>query len=434
MRPALVLALSLIVSASAPQRPSVAELDKAGWAAIRANRLQEAADAFREGIRTDPRNVRLVLGAGLAAHLLGRTEEARQYLVAALQIEPALTEASILLGQVLYRDGDLAGAIHVYQQALTHAPDDRTLIIRLEAWRRETALHDRFSHRFGNHFTVLFEGPKEEILAGRIIDLLETSYWRIGGALGAYPNGITTVVLYTNEQFRDVTRSPSWAAAAFDGRIRVPMRGALENPRELERVLAHEFTHALIHSLAPRGVPQWLSEGLAQFFEPSDRADARTLVAGRTNAAEDGRQSTALIPLARLEGSFQGLDADQARLAYAQSVVAVEALAERAAMTGVLNLLSYIGQGMTFDDAFERAAFVSYEEFKSSWSAGRNPAAVSLPGSGSFQPRFLLESFPRLPEFLRDERVAEVRRVNVEIERTLEAQSALERHQACASE
>ena len=64
-----------------------------------------------------------------------------------------------------------------------------------------------------------------------------------------------SVVLYTSEQFRDITRAPSWAAGAYDGTIRVPMRGALDEETELDRVLAHEFTHSLVRTLATRSLP-----------------------------------------------------------------------------------------------------------------------------------------------------------------------------------
>lgn len=355
----LLLAAALVCPADA-QRQTAAELERAGWEALRASRLQEAADAFRAASRLDPRSVRLMLGAGLAAHLLGRTEEARQHLVGALQADPTVTEASMLLGQLLHREGDVQGAIQVYEQALSYAPKEPMLTERLDAWRREMELHGRFSLRYGDHFTVLFEGPQEDAVARRAIELLETDYWRIGTALGAYPNGIITVVLYTGEQFRDVTRSPAWAAASFDGRIRVPMRGAMENTAELRRVLAHEFTHALIYSLAPRGVPQWLNEGLAQVFEPGGplRSASASLAAGKPGAA--GVQ----LSLSRLEKSFEGLDRDEARLAYTLSAQAAQALIDQAGMTGILNLLSYIGDGIPFAQALERAAFISYEEFQ----------------------------------------------------------------------
>jgi tetratricopeptide (TPR) repeat protein len=368
----VIAILSLIIglaTAAAAQPPSVAELDRKGWDAIRASQAVEAADAFRSALRLEPRNVRILLGAGLAAHLLGRSEEARQHLIGALQVDPALTEASLLLGQILYRGGDLAGAIQVYEQALPHAPRDAVLTSRLETWRRELELHDRFTFKYGDHFTVLFEGPREEALARSAIEILEAAYWRIGTALGVYPAGIITVVLYTNEQFRDVTQSPDWAAAAYDGRIRVPMRGALENSAELERILSHEFTHALIHSIAPRGVPQWLNEGLAQIFEPAAGRGAAALVekyASSTPRGEPG--ASTLIPLSALEKSFSALEKDDARLAYAESAVATKALVDAAGMTGVLNLLSFIGEGMPFSQAFERAIFVSYAEFQKTWA------------------------------------------------------------------
>ncbi len=56
-----------------------------------------------------------------------------------------------------------------------------------------------------------------------------------------------------------------------------------------------------------------------------------------------------------------------------QSVGAVQALVDRAGMTGVLNLLSFVGQGVPFAEAFERAAFVGYAEFQASWAASRTP-------------------------------------------------------------
>ena len=61
-----------------------------------------------------------------------------------------------------------------------------------------------------------------------------------------------TAILYTRQQFRDITKSPSWAAAAYDGRIRIPVLGALKDPAELDRVVTHEFVHAVIHQMYPR--------------------------------------------------------------------------------------------------------------------------------------------------------------------------------------
>ena len=64
---------------------------------------------------------------------------------------------------------------------------------------------------------------------------------------------------------------------------------------------------------------------------------------------------------------FTALEKDDARLAYAESVVATKALVDSAGMAGVLNLLSFIGEGMPLAQAFERATFGSYAEFQKTW-------------------------------------------------------------------
>jgi tetratricopeptide (TPR) repeat protein len=296
----------------------------------------------------------VLLGAGVAAHLLGQTDAARRYLTEALKNEPGLTAASLLLGDTFYRANEIAAAIDVYEKALLHAPAHRQLNQRLDVWRKEAALHDRFGQKLGDHFTVLFEGPAEAELAQKAVEILEAAYWRIGSALYTYPSDVIVVVLYTREQFTDITRSPKWAAAAYDGRIRVPVRGALQNVREFERVLTHEFTHALIRTIAHRGVPVWLNEGLALMFDGTN-VEAK---AAQLRSVED-RPS-----LARLEGSFDRLDTASAAVAYALSGVAASLLVREVGAPSIVSILTDIGRGIPFAETFERYANMSYAEFQ----------------------------------------------------------------------
>lgn len=358
---AALAASALLAGAPAAQR-SQAELERSGWQALNAGRLDDASSIFGEAVKRSPSAAGL-LGAALVAHLRTRNEEARQHLVAALRMEPSLTPASLLLGEVLHRTGDVDGAIVVYEQALARAPDHPQLLKKLDTWRKESALHSRFGQRLGDHFTVLFEGPAEAALAERAVAILEAAYWRIGTALYTYPTDVITVVLYTREQFRDITQAPDWAGGAFDGRIRVPVRGALQNVREFERVLAHEFTHALVRSLAPRGVPTWLNEGLAMLFEGSDLTRHRRLLGAGGPPP----------PLASLDGPFSGLGAKEAALAYAQSAVAAQALVEQAGAPALVNVLTEVGSGTPFAAAFERHVLMPYAEFQKRIGAERSP-------------------------------------------------------------
>jgi uncharacterized protein Usg len=339
---------------AAAQRKSAAQLAREAWDALNAGRAQQAAAAFDEALKSAPNQPMLLLGAGVAAHLQAREDDARRFLVDALKLDPSLTAASLLLGAVFYQTGDIDAAIATYEQAIALAPDHPQLTRQLEAWRKEAALHSSFGRKLGDHFTVMFEGPAEAQLADRAVAILESAYNQIGTVLYTYPTDVVTVVLYTGEQFRDITRSPEWAGGAFDGRIRVPVRGALQNQAEFERVLRHEFTHALVRSIAPRGVPFWLDEGLAVHFEGSSMARRRQQV----------REAETLLPLTRLERSFSNLSAQEASLAYAESAVAVEALFQDAGAAAIVGLLADIGRGVAFADAFERNILLPYAEFQ----------------------------------------------------------------------
>src|SRR5215203_361251 len=268
---ALLAATALIAGTASldgsQNSPRVAILEQDGWEAIKAGKVPAAADAFREAIKLDPRNARLRLGAGTAEFLQRHDPEAKAFLEQALELDPRLTRARAQLAQVVKRQGDLQDAIRLYEQVASEVPDDIVVRDTLERWRRERDLHDRMRLEVGDHFTVSFEGAEDAAMAAQAVESLNRAFWRITEVFGAFPPRSIPVVLYSGEQFRDITRSPQWAAAAFDGTIRVPMRGAGEKGEDLDRVLAHEFAHALIRSLATRGLPTWLNEGLASALE-----------------------------------------------------------------------------------------------------------------------------------------------------------------------
>ncbi len=354
--------LSLCLSAVVPVcvlaqiDPKTALLERGAWDALAAGRAHAAADAFREAIAADPKNARLHLGAGMAATLERRDADAKEAFERALALDPKLTQARVLLGQIQYRMGDAAGAIRTYEALVIVAPDNREAQATLERWRREADLHGRMTQAIGSHFTVSFEGLAEAVVASEALDSLDRAYWRIGQILGSYPSAPVPVVLYTGEQFRDITRAPTWAAGAFDGIIRVPMRGALDNPKELDRVLAHEFTHALIRTLASRGVPTWLSEGLATALESGDLEWAKQRIA----------HAPAPVPLRALQSGLGRMTGDQAQLAYATSALVAHRLLDEAGGFAIANLLRDLGSGVDFESAFLHRIQRSFADFQSS--------------------------------------------------------------------
>src|SRR5712691_5706876 len=158
---ALVIVCAVAAVARAQIDPRTALVERAAWSALNAGRAHAAADAFREAIAADPKNARLHLGAGMAASLERRDADARDEFERALALDPKLTQARTLLGQIQYRMGDVQSAIRTYETLLDLAPDDRETRATLERWHREIDLHDRMQQAVGSHFTVSFEGPAE---------------------------------------------------------------------------------------------------------------------------------------------------------------------------------------------------------------------------------------------------------------------------------
>jgi hypothetical protein len=350
---AVFLAGALLMTQSSPR---AGMLEQAGWTAINSGNFKAAADAFNEAARLDPKNAMLWLGAGTAEFLLRHDAEAQSHLEHALDLDPKLTRARAQLAQVIKRQGDLAEAIRLYEIVAVEVPGDAGVRDTLNRWKRERDLHERMRLEVGDHFTVSFEGPEDAAMAAQALASLNRAFWRICDVFGTFPVKSIPVVLYSGRQFSDITRSPQWAAGAFDGIIRIPMGGAGEKGDDLDRVLAHEFSHALIRSLATRGLPTWLNEGLASVLESDDLTWATSRV----------EKLPKMPSLAMLSGPFGKLSGADAQVAYAASAVAAKRLLDEAGGPAIANLLRDLGEGVEFEAAFLHRIQRSLADFEAS--------------------------------------------------------------------
>ncbi len=343
----LVAACVVVLSASMAAAQT-ASLEGPGWAALQAGDHATARQEFQTALRARPSDPLLHLGLGVANHQLGDDVEARRVLTKALAIEPRLTAATALLGEIVYATGDLAGAIALYERGSRGPRATALLKPRLDQWRAEANVHAGFEARDLGRFTMLVEGPEERRVADRVHRVLEAGYQRIGGRLNAFPDSAIPVILYTEQRFQDVTRSPQWAGGLYDGRIRLAVGGALEDPASLDRVVVHELAHAFVQHIAPAGVPGWLHEGLAVLFEQGDERwiDEELRAAGRLPA------------LSSLEGGFGGLNAEDAAVAYAQSAAAARVITKRLG-PNLAAFLQSLDRSQSFDAALASFGFTT---------------------------------------------------------------------------
>jgi len=350
------LCLTVLALASLHAQSSVTELNDAGWKALRDGNGARAEAIFSEALTLRPNDPVLVLGSGAAAQAQGHHREAILRLQRALDLEPRLTVASKLLGQIAYNEGEIDLAIRTHEKALKYAPKDPELSDRLDAWRRDAEVHHSFEEVRYDRFRVMFEGRAEQSLAAQATTVLTSAFFRIGEKLGEYPSNTIVAILYTEKQFRDITRAPEWSDGQYDGRIRIPVAGASQKPELFARVLTHELTHAVLASIAPRGVPTWLNEGLAQYFDGTD------LQAARQRMKTLGRPT----PLRNLERSFMQLNAADAQVAYDESLLAAGVLFDRPGF-GWTRLLHRLADGQPFGDAIESFGF-SYADLEASFA------------------------------------------------------------------
>jgi tetratricopeptide (TPR) repeat protein len=315
-----IICLTVVSFTPLHAQSSVPALNEAGWKMLQQGEPARAAALFADALVLRPDDPVLLFGAGAAAELEGRSSDAKLKLRRALELNPRFTPASLLLGEILYHEGDLDQAVKIYEAALSFAPTDRDLTGRLREWHREVGVHSTFSERQQGRFSVMFEGRTDAALAARATNSLNAAFSRIALELRATPSDPIQVILYTDKQFRDVTRAPAWSGGLYDGRIRIPVAGATRTPALFETVLVHELAHAMIASIASTGVPTWIHEGLAQHLSGADVETARQRL----------QKERTIIALEDLEGSFTDLNGAEATIAYDESLVAVHTMAQRA--------------------------------------------------------------------------------------------------------
>lgn len=341
MRTTLPIACVCFTLISMPVRAqSAAELGSAGWRSIDSN-PDEAAALFSKALALQPRDAALHLGAGAAAYQRGRTTDATRALKSALALDPSLLVASKLLGEIAYKDGDLPLAIRTYERALAHAPESGELAGRLERLNGEMARLESAADGV-ERIVVSFSGPSDDLLAEHAVEVLDSTYWRLAKLLGAFPAEPITVVLNTTSPFRDSDGTPAWASREFAGRVTVPASGAARDLDAFERVLAHELAHAMVSSMAPRGVPAWLQEGVAQYAESAD-----------TQPAEDRLQRAGGVPGLSAGPTSTAVDD---RLSYDASLLAVHALLARIGRRGTM-VLDHLSAGRSMDEALAPFGF-----------------------------------------------------------------------------
>jgi tetratricopeptide (TPR) repeat protein len=325
-----------------------------GWDSLQKNEFDDAKDMFKTSLEVIPNAQCAFRGLGITYFNREDLDAALEWLNRYFDAGGEQADAYALIAEIYYRRNDLRKALEFLRMAVALDPNQAGWNQRVSKLERELKVEKNFLAGDTRHFVVKYEGYEQAEVGSWVMTLLEEAYLRVGAQFHYYPENPITAILYTDQQYQDVTHLPAWAGAAYDGKIRIPAKGLRQGDQTVERIIIHEYTHAVIHLWSRGRAPTWLHEGLAQAME-GETADA---AAARLKSA--GGQ---LLPLNLLEGAFVRLPELQARLAYSESLLAVHFIKQTYGDYTIQALIEALADGKNMDQALQKATYLNYEQF-----------------------------------------------------------------------
>ena len=210
----------------------------------------------------------------------------------------------------------------------------------------------------GSRLTLI--SPKSwSDIAEEISQELTQTHNDLSQIFGAIPPFRSSVRLMDEPSFYALTGAPGWTNAMFfRGEIIIPLSTAkpidLEN---LHRSVKHEYSHAVLSALSGGAIPGWIDEGLAQWIEGEENPALK-------NSLKAYLKRAAPVPLKLLQGGFTRLEAAMVPAAYAQSLLAVQAMIKAYGVEKIALYLSLLRSDIDKEAAFETAFGISQDDFE----------------------------------------------------------------------
>jgi len=328
---------------------------KAAIFLTRQGNAEGALDLYRHALRLVPNDVALTLAMGYLLVKQTYYSEALSLLLPTEDRHPEIAAIPMLLGSAYYAQEDLNRAVAEWKKslALQDNPRLREAVAKAE---KEQDVSGTYLEVRGEHFLVRYEGRQTEGIVRDLLSTLEVAFRDLSLELDYNPHETIVVLLYPDQAFRDITRSPSWVGALNDGKIRVPVSGLKSMTPELARVLRHELTHSFVRQITLGRCPTWFNEGLAQLEE------------GATTAALGSQLARAFVnnklpAFSALEASFMDLSSEQVGLAYAKSLAGLEYLRDTYGMGEISRLLKALPSSPGLSSLFQDELRLNYAGF-----------------------------------------------------------------------
>ncbi len=316
-------------------------------------RYDLALSNFKEALKFDPENITFkdniyntTLQEAKTSFNIGRLQEALNLARDCIDYDSSKPAAYVFLGNIYYQQNKLKEAVKDWNKALSLDFTISGLKETLAKATRELEIEEDFKTRARARFDIRFEGKRDPDLVWDIIDTLEDARRKVKSDFGFFTDKKVTVIIYTTEQFKQVTQKLDWALGLYDGKVRLRVGDVLGGQQGPRRVIYHEYGHAVLHILYPKNIPVWLHEGFAQLAEPE-----RSLNQQDKNLLNEILKKEEPFRLNQTDSLFSSADYKKTRSGYLMSKLFLKYLIDRYGKYKFKKLLEKLNSGIVLEKA-----------------------------------------------------------------------------------
>lgn len=330
---------------------------------------EKALSHFENALYQTPDNIKLVAKCGLAAQQLMQYEKALAHFEKALKSNPDSFFLLFSAGRCNYELKYFEEAIEFWEKAAKIAKNEReqrAVEDAIKAAKEMLASTDGSTRDENQRFVIHFAGNSQDDLGDVAFDTLDEIFFQVTDSLQFNPDVKINVVFFLTEEYYKLNKE--WSAGAAQGiQIMIPLKSGYKSQEYIKGLLAHEFTHTIIHLKTNNRCPLWLNEGLAQYQEftaaygsPDEmRYDYQSIY---QNEFIDKQSFIRLNEVPAHMGGGSRLNISKA---YIASYLAVRCMADFYGESSFEQVLSALGQGKSVDEAMTEATGKTMSEFQS---------------------------------------------------------------------
>ncbi len=330
--------------------------------------FEKAMSHYENALFQRPDDLQLHGRMGLTAMQQMHYEKAVTHFERTLEANPDNFFLLFSLGRCNFELKQLDEAIEYFEKALKLAKDEReqkAVESALNQAREMLASTDDSTREEDQRFVIHFAGNSQQDLGDLTFEVLEEIFHQVTDSLNFQPDVKINVIFFLTEEYYKVSKD--WSAGSAQGiRIMVPLKSGYKSPDYIKGLLAHEFTHTIIHLKTSNRCPLWLNEGLAQYQEfQAAYGSPETLRPDYENLLQkefiEKRNFVDLNSVPSLIGGSSHYDVARGYLA---SYLAVRCIADFYGEQSFDSLLSSLGSGKSLDEAMTEATGRTMPEFQ----------------------------------------------------------------------